>query len=187
MDDDTRNEIEKITGRPVPHDRRLDSTWPARFLVNLQRCDGIVKYAAALTGINERTIWKKAQRDEQFRDAFNRTRKLADRAYVDKLEHAIRDRALHGTAEPIYQGGQLVGARRIYDNRLSIRVLETLNPETWAPDTGFGDGQHVIRFTLNLGDTDRPLNPTTDDTIEATLIEDDDDPPQETTPRELNP
>ena len=185
MDDETKRELEQLTGKQITAPKRPGRGWPGRFLVNLTRCDGVVKYAAALTGIHERTVWRHIAADPGFAEKVKAQQLLVDHGKAEKLEHTLYERALNGTTEPIYQGGQLVGARRVYDNKLGIRILETLNPDRWAPSGEFGGGHdgQIIRFTFKLGDSDRDLTPIEDAEIEGELTA----PDEEDTPHELNP
>lgn len=56
---------------------------------------------------------------------------------VHRLGEAVLERAIEGTATPIFYKGELVGERRRYDDRLAMFVLRMRDPErfgSWRED-----------------------------------------------------
>lgn len=54
---------------------------------------------------------------------------------ADKLEAEARRRALEGTEEPVYQGGLLVGTKRVYSDSLMALLLKGRRKKVFADRT----------------------------------------------------
>lgn len=52
-------------------------------------------------------------------------------AYANKLEAEADRRAYEGVDQPVYQGGELVGTKRVYSDTLLIFRLKALRPEVY--------------------------------------------------------
>ncbi len=89
---------------------------------------------------------------------------------VDRLDHAVLDRAINGVAVPHYFKGEVVGEHRRYDERLALFLLRYRRPLTYArhwdrqehtdghPEDiaeRFGAGLHVVRADLTREELDR--------------------------------
>ena len=89
---------------------------------------------------------------------------------VDRLDHAVLDRAINGVAVPHYFKGEVVGEHRRYDERLALFLLRYRRPLTYArhwdrqehtdghPEDiaeRFGAGLHVVRADLTRDELDR--------------------------------
>lgn len=51
---------------------------------------------------------------------------------VQRLRDAVLERAIEGSATPIFYRGEQVGERRRYDDRLAMFVLRMRDPERFA-------------------------------------------------------
>lgn len=83
---------------------------------------GTVTAAARAAGIDRRTFYS-------WRDADPRFGELLDdaiSAHDDHIRAEIERRAIAGWEEPVYQGGELVGTRRVYDGRLLALMARRL-------------------------------------------------------------
>lgn len=84
----------------------------------LKRLPMSVRAACDQIGISRRTPIDWCQRDPAFAQAYEDAKEDA----VDVLEDEAGRRAVHGVSEPVYQGGELVGHKQVFSDRL----LETL-------------------------------------------------------------
>ena len=53
---------------------------------------------------------------------------------VQRLEDVAMERAIHGVEVPVYHFGQIVGTRRVYNDRLLMFLLRNRAPERFAAD-----------------------------------------------------
>lgn len=96
-----------------------------RAFVGAFRLTGIIKKASAETGIDRKTHYAWMSNDESYRAAFHASRDTV----CDHIEGALIQRLIHGWEEPVYQGGELVGTKRKFDNATAMRYLERISPK----------------------------------------------------------
>lgn len=96
------------------------------FLKALAKCGNVSQVSRDL-GIPRRTHYDWIDDDPDYaRDA-----EAAQQEYCDRLEAEADRRAVEGVEDPVYQGGQLVGKRRVYSDQLLITRLKALRPEVY--------------------------------------------------------
>lgn len=76
--------------------------------------------AARLAGVSVSTVYNARKNDDDFKAALQD----AEEASADLLEAEARRRAVDGVEEPVYQGGQLVGTKRVYSDTLLALLLK---------------------------------------------------------------
>lgn len=74
--------------------------------------------------LSSHTISEWREKDKAFDEAY----KAAYEEGTDRLEDAAWQRAVHGTQDNVYQGGELVGHRLIISDNLMIRMLAARRP-----------------------------------------------------------
>jgi hypothetical protein len=108
----------------------LRHLWTDAFLAHLAEC-GILTDAAAAAGVDRSTVFRRRQVDEEFDAAVCDAMEAA----ADKLEAEARRRALEGVEEPVYQGGLLVGTKRVYSDTLMALLLKGRRKKVFAERT----------------------------------------------------
>lgn len=131
----------------------LRHLWTDAFLAHLAEC-GILTDAAAAAGVDRSTVFRRRQDDEEFEAAV----RDAMEAAADKLEAEARRRALEGTEEPVYQGGVLVGTKRVYSDSLMALLLKGRRKQVFSERTEI------------TGANGGPLKQEVDDTARAARI-----------------
>lgn len=106
--------------------------------------------AAALSGVHRQTHYFWLRTDKVYRDAYASCRDNV--AY--KVEGSLVERLIHGWREPVFQGGQLVGYKRKFDNATAWKLLQKLRPEVYGDADGNNDDEFVIEI-LELPDNGR--------------------------------
>jgi hypothetical protein len=101
--------------------------WTDAFLAHLAEC-GILTDAAAAAGIDRSTVFRRRQDDPEFAKVVDEAIDMA----ADKLEREARRRAVEGTKEPVYQGGQLVGTKTVYSDSLLALLLKGRRKKVFA-------------------------------------------------------
>lgn len=135
---------------PVPVRPRYDGWTPerqTRFIAVLA-ATGCVTQAADDVGMSTRAAY----------DLYNRTDAASFRAAWDaalthlsgQLATVMTNRAIHGTATPIFYKGEQIGERRTYDNRLGMWMLARLDPSRYG---AWQDG-----YTFRHANPDAPTN-----------------------------
>ena len=71
---------------------------------------------------------------ESFRKAWEAALALG----VQRLEDVAMERAIHGVEVPVYHFGEIVGTRRVYNDRLLMFLLRNRAPERFAADGAKG-------------------------------------------------
>lgn len=89
------------------------------------RQHGHLGIAARSVGTSKRNVIAKRQKDEAF-DALVSEAECAAQLSVIEV---VRKLGLEGVFEPIYQGGELVGTRRVYNTRAMELEARRLVPE----------------------------------------------------------
>lgn len=117
---------------PVPVRYRHDGWVPDRqlaFIEALAEC-GCVEEAAKAVGMSRNSAYALKRREDAqaFRLAWDAAMDMA----VARLGDAALSRAINGVAVPIYQGGEQVGERRHYDERLTMFLLRYRDPTRYG-------------------------------------------------------
>ena len=129
---------------------------------------GCVAAACRSVGMSTESAYKLRARPDatDFRLAWGAALDFA----VDRLDHAVLDRAINGIAVPHYYKGEIVGEHRRYDERLALFLLRYRRPLTYArhwdrakftdghPEDlaeRFGAGLHVVRADMTRDVLDR--------------------------------
>ena len=89
---------------------------------------GRIGEASEVAGLSRRNHLFWMAQDAEYRRVFHQSR---DRI-ADHVEGSLVERLIHGWDEPIYQGGELVGHRRKFDNATALRFLGKLNPDKFG-------------------------------------------------------
>ena len=114
----------RVLPPPPPHVRQgRRRLWKKAFLAAYVRT-GNVAAAARVVGIHGSTV-SHARRRDPFLD---QRMHEAESRYLAALEMEVDRRAIQGHDEPIYQGGVLVGYRKVYSDRLAELRLKRLDP-----------------------------------------------------------
>jgi hypothetical protein len=110
---------------------------------------GVKTWAMAAAGIaNHRTVNNLIKNNPDFAQ-----RTLdAQEKLRDKLRKTITDRVFDGTWEEVYQRGELVGYKRIIDNKLLMWFAERAIPEEFHLASSSGVVDHTIKFEFKLGE-----------------------------------
>lgn len=127
----------------------LRHLWTDAFLAHLAEC-GILTDAAAAAGVDRSTVFRRRQSDLDFAQAVDEAIDMA----ADKLEAEARRRAVEGTEEPVYQGGQLVGTKRVYSDSLLALLLKGRRKKVFAErieQTGADGGPVQTRSVVVTG------------------------------------
>lgn len=118
------------------------------FLAELTR-HGNVTEACRTIKVGRTMPYEWSAKDPVFKAAMEQ----AQEASIDALELEARRRAEEGVEEPVYQGGRLVGTKRVYSDRLIEFLLGGLRPEKYRPaNAAFARGEiGQVTFTLDFG------------------------------------
>jgi hypothetical protein len=116
----------------VPVRARADG-WTAErqtgFIEALART-GTVEGAARAVGMGTSSAYELRARPDAV--AFREAWRVAIDYAVHQLGEAVIERALHGTATPVFYRGEQVGERRRYDERLAMFVLRLRDPQRFG-------------------------------------------------------
>jgi hypothetical protein len=119
---------------PVPFEpepSRLRHGWSAYrqrvFILSLAET-GSVHQAATEALMSARGAYALRVRSQPFREAWDAAQQLA----VGRLSALAFDRAINGRPEQIWQEGELVGERRVPNDRLLMWLLARLDPRRFA-------------------------------------------------------
>jgi hypothetical protein len=119
---------------PVPVRYRRDGWTPERqvgFIRALAEC-GCVREACRRVGMSSESAYELARRPDaqSFRVAWD----VAMDQAVRRLADGAFGRALNGVEIPHYYRGELVGTHRRYDERLTMFILRTRDPQRFGRD-----------------------------------------------------
>ena len=81
---------------------------------------GTINKTASETGISRQTHYDWMAKDEEYRAKFRALRYNN----CQKIEDSLVERLVEGWDEPVYQGGELVGSKRKFDNSAAIAYLD---------------------------------------------------------------
>lgn len=109
---------------------------------------GTITHAAEAAGINRDTHSDWLRKDPDYAEAFEE----AKAAFAERLEHEAIRRAVEGYEEPVFQGGELVGTRLRYSDRLMELLLKGHLPDKYRERQEIrisgGDPIRVVLHTL---------------------------------------
>ncbi|MEL7751043.1 MULTISPECIES: hypothetical protein [Citromicrobium] len=110
--------------RDVPPEDRWDRRKMAEFLRVLAATQQVTAAAKAV-GMSRQSAYR--LRNRQKGEPFDIAWEAAFQHGYDALHQAALERALHGVEEPVFHGGEQVGTRRRYDERLTVFLLARRN------------------------------------------------------------
>ncbi len=121
---------------------------------------GVVTAAAKITGIDRQRHYEWLE-DVRFPDYPERFARATHEA-AEVMEAAMVSRGVQGWDEPVYQGGELVGHKRVYSDRLLEIGLRARLPEKYSErqrleHTGAGGGPIETRTLATSTMTDEQL------------------------------
>jgi len=117
---------------PVGVRYRYDGWTPdkqVRFIERLADC-GCVEEAVRSVGMSRNSAYALRRRDDA--QAFRLAWDAAMDAAVQRLSDAAMARAINGVPVPIFQGGEQVGERRHFDERLTMFLLRYRDPARYG-------------------------------------------------------
>lgn len=91
------------------------------------RLSGNVSAAARAADVDRTTPYGWAAADPDFKAAWE----VAEQEAIDRLEAEAWRRAHDGVEEPVYQGGSLVGHKRVYSDQLMVLLLKAHRPDKY--------------------------------------------------------
>ena len=113
--------------------RRHDGVTPERqrIFVQVLAATGSVAEAARQAGASRQAFYAHRTRDEgrDFQEAWNQALALSTQRLCD----AAYERAINGVEEPIFHKGELVGTRRVYNDKLLMMLIALRGGEGLAP------------------------------------------------------
>lgn len=123
-----------------------------KFLV-AYRETGNVTLSAQAAGVARSTHYKRWTKGKAYRADFEDARSEA----ADVLEREARRRAVSGTKEPVFYGGEICGHIRRYSDTLLIFLLKAARPEKYRERSN---------FNLNVAD-----EPPKDEGLTITIVD----------------
>ena len=122
---------EPFDGVPLTESRKRLAGWSAErqrlFLQTLAET-GCVHLASDAARLTARSAYRLRTRSPAFARAWDTALQLS----VARLSAIVFDRAIYGRVEQIYEGGELVGERRVPNDRLLTWLLARLDPKRFA-------------------------------------------------------
>jgi hypothetical protein len=118
-------------GIPLESSRKRIAGWSAerqRYFLTVLAETGQVHLAAAAARLSVRS----AQALRVRSPAFNAGWRMAEQLGAGRLAPLAFDRAINGRIEQIYQGGELIGERRVPSDKLLMWLLARLDPKRFA-------------------------------------------------------
>ncbi len=122
---------------PVPRKRMRRGGWSAdrqRAFIEALADTGSVRAACRRLGVGEHHIYQLRRHPEA--ESFRKAWEAALDIGIAKIEDVAMDRALNGVEEPVYHGGELVGTRRVHNDRLLMFMLKNRAPDRFAEGRG---------------------------------------------------
>jgi hypothetical protein len=111
---------------------------------------GSVAFAADRTGIARTTLYRERRGNPKFAERWTEARQLAG----ERLRDEAFRRAIRGIKRPVFQGGQMVGKIRHYDNRLLLALLKAEDPEFYGPKRPRADDRVPVDLAKRLDAAD---------------------------------
>jgi hypothetical protein len=128
---DSETPVVEFAGHELPESRNRRAGWSAErqryFLATLAET-GSVHLAAEAARLSARSAYKLRTRSAAFAAAWDTALQLA----VGRLSAIVFDRAINGRIEQIYCDGDLVGERRVPNDKLLTWLLARLDPKRFA-------------------------------------------------------
>jgi hypothetical protein len=128
---DSETPVVEFAGHELPESRNRRAGWGAErqryFLATLAET-GSVHLAAEAARLSARSAYKLRTRSPAFAAAWDTALQLA----VGRLSAIVFDRAINGRIEQIYCDGDLVGERRVPNDKLLTWLLARLDPKRFA-------------------------------------------------------
>jgi hypothetical protein len=118
-------------GIPLPDTRKRLAGWSAerqRLFLTMLAETGQVHLAATAARLSARSAQALRVRSPAFSAAW----RLAEQLAAGRLSPIAFDRAINGRIEQVYQGGELVGERRVPSDKLLMWLLARLDPKRFA-------------------------------------------------------
>ena len=118
-------------GIPLESSRKRIAGWSAerqRYFLTVLAETGQVHLAAAAARLSVRSTQALRVRSP----AFNAGWRMAEQLGAGRLAPLAFDRAINGRIEQIYQGGELIGERRVPSDKLLMWLLARLDPKRFA-------------------------------------------------------
>jgi hypothetical protein len=121
---------------PVPRQCQRHDGWTAdrqrRFIAALADLGSVRAAAHAVNMTPEGAyLLRRHPQGEEFRAAWEAALALG----VQRLEDTAMDRALNGVEVPVYHFGEIIGTRRVYNDRLLMFLLRNRAPARFAADS----------------------------------------------------
>lgn len=122
---------------PVPRKRMRRGGWSPerqRAFIEALAETGSVRSACRALGVGEHHIYKLRRHPEaaSFRAAWEAALDLG----IQRIEDVAMERALNGVEVPVYHGGEIIGTRRAYNDRLLMFMLERRAPGRFGKGAG---------------------------------------------------
>lgn len=122
---------EPFDGVPLPESRKRLAGWSAgrqRLFLQTLAETGCVHLASNAARLSARSAYRLRTRSPAFARAWDTALQLS----VARLSAIVFDRAINGRVEQLYEGGELVGERRVPSDRLLTWLLARLDPKRFA-------------------------------------------------------
>ena len=124
---------------PVPRQCKRHDGWTPerqRGFIEALATTGSVRRAARTVNMTPEGAYllRRHADGESFRKAWEAALALG----VQRLEDVAMERAIHGVEVPVYHFGEIVGTRRVYNDRLLMFLLRNRAPERFAADGAKG-------------------------------------------------
>ena len=118
-------------GIPLEDSRKRLAGWSAerqRLFLTMLAETGQIHLAAAAARLSARSARALRVRSA----AFDKACRVAEQLAAGRLATIAFDRAINGRIEQVYQGGELVGERRVPNDKLLMWLLARLDPKRFA-------------------------------------------------------
>ncbi|TRD12455.1 hypothetical protein FGU71_11665 [Erythrobacter insulae] len=133
---------------PVPRKRMRRGGWSAerqRAFIEALAETGSVRAACRRLGVGEHHIYtlRRHPEAESFRKAWEAALDIG----IARIEDVAMDRALNGVEEPVYHRGEIVGTRRVYNDRLLMFLLKSRAPDRFGETRPSGKPDAIRAMT----------------------------------------
>ena len=130
-DDDVPVEAMPFDGVPLESSRRRLAGWSAerqRLFLSMLAETGSVHLASSAARLTARSAYQLRTRSPAFARAWN----AAEQISVGRLAALAFDRAINGRVEQIYRDGELIGEKRVPNDKMLMWLLARLDPKRFA-------------------------------------------------------